>query len=88
MGRAEQMTAGRIGPAVQWAHNIAPIGRLWVVQIALTLKDHGLAVTAHVGEQFNALCGVNQHPAMALVRQGGVVTQLGNTQLVAHITWP
>lgn len=74
--------AGRIGPAVQQANDVAAG---LAVELAAALENERLAVAAHVGDEFHALGRVHQRAALVLLRQGVEVAGLGHGQAVAHI---
>ena len=79
MRRAEQAALHVVGPAVQRAHD--------VLGVAAALEHDGLAVSTDIREQFGAGLVADEHPAMILMRQCGVMTDLGHHGSMADITW-
>ncbi|MDT4856869.1 hypothetical protein FQZ97_912720 [compost metagenome] len=78
--------ATAVGPAVQWADDVAPGAAAAVVtQVAAALEHDGLAVAADVGHQFHAGIGAHQCPATRFLGQGVVVASVGYRELVPHI---
>ena len=55
--------------------------------LAAALEHDGLAVSTDIREQFGAGLVADEHPAMILMRQCGVMTDLGHHGSMADITW-
>src|SRR5690606_20669864 len=75
--RAEQFAAQAVGPAMQRADDVAGV--------AAPVQHDGLAVAAHVREQFHASVVAHQHPALVLRDQGVVVPGLRNHEFMTDI---
>ena len=88
--RAQQLSRGRVGPAVHRADDVArgAGGIFRGVQVAAPFEHHGLAVPAYIRDQLHPLGGAHQGPALALLGQGRIVAQLGHAQFVPHIAGP
>jgi antitoxin component of MazEF toxin-antitoxin module len=77
--RAQQLAVEPVGPAVQRADDV---GR----GLAAALQHHGLAVAADVGQQLHAaIRRAHEHAPLAFLRQGVVIADFGNRQLVREI---
>ena len=87
VGCAKQLAVWRVGPAVQWADDVAARAAFLLgLQIATTVQHHGLAVSADIGDELHPALGVaHQSAAFGLVGQGVIVARVGHRQLVAHI---
>ena len=87
VGGPQQLAAGRVGPAVQRADNVAACAALLLgLQVAPAVQHHGLAVAADVGDELDTALGIaHQGAAFGLVGQGVIVARVGHSQLVAHV---
>jgi len=85
--RAQQLTAGAVGPAVHRADDVAARAAFLVVlQRAAPLQHDGLTVAADVGDQLDLALGVaHQCAAFALLGQGMEVAHVGHAQAVPQV---
>jgi hypothetical protein len=90
VGRAQQLAAAGIGPAVDRADDVAARMALALgLQVAAATQHDGLAVAAAVGDQLDlALCVAHQCAPARLLGQHEVVMGLGHGQRVAHVARP
>ena len=88
--RAQQLAAGRVGPAVDGAHDVAArVALALALQVAAPAQHDGLAVAAAVGEQLDAAIGLAHQRAPAFfLRQHVVVARLGDGMGMADIARP
>jgi len=89
MRRADELTLGRVGPAVQRAHDVAAgAARLGVMERTATLEHHRLAMPADVGDQFHTFRCAHQGAAFVLLRQGVIVAHFRNAGGMPQIAGP
>jgi hypothetical protein len=79
VGRTDEIALEVIGPAMKRTDNR--------FGLAAALEHDGLAVSTDIREQFGAGLVADEHPAMILMRQCGVMTDLGHHGSMADITW-
>ena len=78
--RPEQAAVQVVGPAVQRAHDGAAARRA-----APAAQDHGLAMAADVGDQFDAGRRAHEGAPLALLEQRQVVPDFGHREFVAEV---
>lgn len=77
MRRADQRTLEVVGPAMQRADDVGGI--------AAAIEHLGLTMSAHVGQQFDAVLVADQHAAFVFPGQRGEVAGVGHHEFVAGV---